>query len=200
MPTQQRIAGPDLTEAAGHAVDCVLRQETSVLVLARTPVRDHAEGWPGRGYLVADAGYRPRPGTAAEAVERHDWVLRHADIRLRRAEPGWTVDDADRWLDEQQAMTAATAERLPAVLTAVVFTGSALMRISTGARVEAALENDDPRTATLLPAAVLHTVVAARGDLDAVPAELSFRRAGTTEAGRAALIPHRPPIPAPRRG
>ena len=186
MLTRQRAPEPNPLETEGHAIDRVFRGDAGVLAVARVPIAEGGGGWPEHRYLVADLW--PDLPSTADGAGRHEWAVRHADIRLRFAEPAWSPWDADAWLDEQETTLAC-----PALLTAVVFPESTTMRLSTGDRLEAVLEGENLSAATMLPAAVLYTFVAARGRLDAVPARMSICPAGAGQMCRATVSRHRIP-------
>lgn len=151
---------PDPLHTDGVALDCVLWTPAAAgggdvdAVVLRLPVaaaRADAARFREPGVFVAHVDHAPDSATA-----RLRAMTQLATIQVRSAPRGWTLTDADQWLDTE----IARCQYGPTVH-AVLFDQRCLMRVTSGLRVDAVSRGSYPpgrSTASLVPAVVLEAM------------------------------------------
>lgn len=126
--------------------------EATVIELPTTVRR--SRWWREEGHLVAHTEH-PEPLTPDRARD-YRTAMSNADIRLRGAEPEWTIDDADEWLDAQMK---GTPHLLPPQMAAVVLqNGDVLLRWFKGLRIHA-VSTDSWGPHRFVPSAVYSAIL-----------------------------------------
>ncbi|MFJ4651127.1 hypothetical protein ACIP5Y_07615 [Nocardia sp. NPDC088792] len=132
--------------------------------------------WSQNGLFVVDDEFTlpPHPTLDLRSLRRNCEQL--ADIRLRAADTSWSIEDADRWLDEE---LNGTRSRFPAALTAVVFRDRCVLRWYQGLRILAVKDNRSTGFAptSYLPSAI-YSAMACIEDHHNPPTQLVVHRFG----------------------
>lgn len=106
----------------------------------------------GEEYALIDIEHKVPNYSAVHTEIGWYTALSTADIRLRRADPGWSIRDADEWLDDK--LLTPTRSTWATSMTAVLFPDRAVMRLhAPGLRIEATISH--PGDPDLVPAVVL---------------------------------------------